>query len=54
MAVNVGVLLGVGDMDGVADMRVRVGSGEGVTVGVRVGVKVGGNRRVGVSNISAG
>ena len=51
---GVGVLLGVGDMDGVADMRVRVGIGVGVRVGVRVGVNVGGSKRVGVSNTSAG
>ena len=48
------MLLGVADIDGVADTRVRVGMGVGVRVGVRVGVNVGGSKRVGVSSTSAG
>ena len=47
-------MVGVRVADGVAVSRVRVGSGDGVGVKVFVEVGVGGNTRVGVSNISAG
>ena len=50
--VNVG--RGVTVLDGVYDMRIRVGRGVGVKVGVRVGVNVGGNKRVGVTSTSGG
>jgi hypothetical protein len=52
---GVGVWLGVGDFDGVRVLRgVRVRVALGVGVKVFVEVAVGGNRRVGVSNTSAG
>ena len=46
--------LGVAVLDGVYDMRMRVGKGVGVKVGVRVGVNVGGSTRVGVTSTSGG
>ena len=45
---------GVAVLDGVYDMRTRVGNGVGVKVGVRVGVNVGGSKRVGVTSTSGG
>jgi len=50
----VGVELGVAVLEGVYDMRIRVGKGVGVNVGVRVGVNEGGNTLVGVISTSGG